>query len=143
MSKKMFFLFFFCLVFSLPVLSLDASGGVYLTEPEFQELMNIITQSTANSKAQTKLISELKQTLKTQEAELKSALNNLKLSEADLAELKTTLAKIQSYSLALEEYCKGLESENKKLKRSNAALKIGCGAGGGAAVVLLILLFVL
>ena len=70
-------------------------------------------------------------------------MNAAEKSEADLTELKSSLAKIRSYSDGLSEYCKTLEQEASRLKRSNTAWKTGCGAAGGAAIVLLILLCVL
>jgi hypothetical protein len=74
---------------------------------------------------------------------LKEALNALELSEAASKELNASLSRIRSYSERLSEYCKTLEKENRKLRTGNTFLKIGCGAGGGAAIVLLILLCVL
>jgi chromosome segregation ATPase len=136
--------FLFVILLLLLFLSFSVSAQeVYLTEAEYNALMNIIKQSKTNSEQQTKLVSSLKETLRTQEAELQAALNAAEKSEADLTELKSSLARIQSYSNQLSEYCKTLETENTRLKRNNAAWKTGFGAAGGAAVVLLILLFIL
>ena len=116
---------------------------VYLSETEYNALMSIIKQSKANSEQQTELVTGLKETLKLQEAELQAALNAAEKSEADLTELKSSLAKIRSYSDELSEYCKTLEQEASRLKKNKAAWKAGCGAAGGAVIVLLILLCVL
>lgn len=138
-SKKLFFIsLLFCLF-----LQQVFSQGIYLTESEFQELMNIIKTSRVNSEEQTNLITGLKKTLTAQEAELLQVLNSLELSEQDLMELKEALSKIQIYSDELNEYCLRLEKENENLKSKNKGLKIGIGASSGAAGILLIVLLII
>jgi len=138
-SRRLFFTFLLLFSFSPP----GFSQGVFLTESEFQELMNIIKISRANSEEQTNLITGLRRTLAAQEAELRQALNSLELSESDLMELREALSKIQTYSDELNAYCLMLEKENKDLKTKNKGLKIGIGASSGAAGILLILLLVI
>ena len=136
--------FLFAILLLLLFLSFSVSAQeVCLTEAEYTALMSIIKQSKTNSERQTELVTGLKETLKLQEAELQAALNAAEKSEAGLTELKSSLERIRSYSKELSEYCKALEQENARLKRSNAAWKTGCGAAGGAAIALLILLCVL
>jgi len=132
-SKKLLFIFLLlCLV--LPQVF---SQGVYLTEVEYQELLNGIKVSKTNSEAQTKLITDLKKVLAEQETELRQALSYLEQSETDSTELKESLSKIQTYSRELNEYCLKLEQENKALK---VGLGISSGAAGAFLIVLLILL---
>jgi chromosome segregation ATPase len=134
----------FAILLLLLFLSFSVSAReVYLSETEYNALMSIIKQSKANSEQQTELVTGLKETLKQQEAELQAALNAAEKSEADLTELKSSLAKIRSYSDELSEYCKTLEADAARLKRSNTVWKTGCGAAGGAVIALLILLCIL
>jgi septal ring factor EnvC (AmiA/AmiB activator) len=135
--------FFFALLLLCFVLPPVFSQGVYLTESEFQELLNIIRKSRANSEEQTRLIAELRETLTMQEAELRQALNSLDQSEPELTELKASLSRIRSYSDGLNAYCLTLEQENAALKSKNKGLKIGIGVSGGSAAVLLIVLLIL
>jgi len=129
-------LFFVALLFCL-CLPQAFSHGVYLTESEFQELLNNISISKTKSETQTKLIADLKRVLAAQEAELRQALNSLEQSETDSTELKESLSRIQTYSGELNEYCLKLEQENKTLK---VGLGISSGAAGAFLIVLLILL---
>jgi hypothetical protein len=119
------------------------SQGAYLTETEYQELLNIIRASKSNSERQTMLIAELKETLKAQEAALLLALSSLELSETDLTELKASLSRIRGYSDGLNAYCLALEQENAALKKNNKGLKAGVGISSGAAGALLIILLIL
>jgi len=139
MLKKLFLLFLFLFSLSLPGFSQD----VYLTEAEYQELMNIIRTSRQNSEKQQSLIAELRGTLATQESALKEALNSLELSEEDLTELRTSLTKIRTYLDELNEYCKTLESENRRIKKENSGLKIGMGITGGTTAVMLIVFLII
>jgi chromosome segregation ATPase len=137
--KKRLFLFLFLFLLSLPGFSQD----IFLTESEYQELMNIIRTSKRNSEQQQNLITELRETLAAQEEELKKALNSLELSEGDLTELRASLSRIRTYLDGLNEYCKALESENISLKSKNNGLKIGIGISGGATAVMLIVLLIM
>jgi len=138
-SKKLFFISLLLCLFSARVFS----QGVYLTESEYRELLNLIKTSKTNSEAQTKLITELKRVLAEQETELRQALNFLEQSEADLTELKASLSRIRTYSEELNEYCLTLEQENKALNKKNKGLKIGLGISSGAAGALLVALLIL
>lgn len=150
MAKKVLFLVLLvCLC-----LSAVFSSDVYLTEGEYQELLNIIKTSEGNSKAQQRLIAGLRKTLREQEAELQQALNvqemlqaelqqaldTLNRSDADLTVLRDTLSRIRSYSDGLIEYCSTLENEKGRLKSENLKLQIGAGVSGGAAGILAIIL---
>ncbi|MDR0290316.1 MAG: hypothetical protein LBI06_05210 [Treponema sp.] len=119
------------------------SSEVYLTEAEFLELLNIIRTSKTNSEEQKRLISELQETLKMQETELRAALGSLDQSGAGLKELESSLARIRTYSDGLSAYCSTLEQENASLKNKNKGLKIGVGVSSGGAGVLLIILLIL
>ena len=137
--KKLLFISLLLFLFSLPVFS----QGVYLTEAEYQELLNLIRTSSANCEQQTRLITELRETLTAQEAELRQALNFLEQSEAGLTELKDALLRIQSYSDELNAYCLTLERENAELLTKNRGLKIGLGISSGAAGAMIIVLLIL
>ena len=137
--KKLLFIPLLLFLFLPPVFS----QGVYLTEAEYQELLNLIKTSKANSEQQTRLITELRETLKAQEAELRQALNFLELSGTDLTELKAALSRIQSYSDELNAYCLTLEKENAGLLSKNRGLKIGLGISSGAAGAMIIVLLIL
>jgi septal ring factor EnvC (AmiA/AmiB activator) len=137
--KKLLFISLLLLLFLPQVFS----QGVYLTESEFQELLNIIKTSKTNSETQTRLIEDLKNVLAKQEAELQQALNSLEQSETDLAELKASLSRIRTYSDELNKYCLTLEQENAALKNKNMGLKIGLGISSGAAVTLIAVLLIL
>jgi chromosome segregation ATPase len=119
------------------------SQGVCLTEPEYRELLNIIKTSKANSTEQTRLISELKETLKTQEAALLQALNSLEQSGTDLTELETSLSRIWDYSEELNAYCLTLERENAVIRTENRRLKTWLGISSGSAGVLAVVLIVI
>jgi uncharacterized protein HemX len=138
-SKKLFFVPLLLCLFLPPVFS----QGVCLTESEYQELLNIIKTSKANSETQTRLIADLKEVLTAQETELRQALNFLEQSEADLTELKTSLSRIRTYSDGLNEYCLTLEQENAVLNNKNRGLKTGLGISSGAAGILLIALLII
>jgi capsule polysaccharide export protein KpsE/RkpR len=138
-KKRCFFLLFALLFFLQPAFS----QGVFLTEAEFQELLNIIRASKANSEAQTNLIAGLRETLTTQEAALLRALSSLGQSETDLTELKASLSRIRSYSDELNAYCLTLEQENAALRTENRRLKIGLGISSGSAGALVIVLIIL
>jgi len=138
-SKKLFFVSLLLFLFLPQVFS----QGVYLTESEYQELLNLIKTSKTNSEAQTKLIADLKEILAMQKAELHQALNSLEQSETDSTELKEALSRIRTYSDELNEYCLTLEKENKALSDKNKGLKIGLGISSGAAGTLLIVLLIL
>lgn len=137
-SKKRSLLFLFLFLLSLPGFSQD----IFLTETEYQELMNIIRVSRQNSEQQQILITELRKTLTTQEAELKEVLNGLELSKESLTESRASLSRILTYLDELNEYCKTLESENSGLKSKNTALKIGVGISGGANLIMLIVFLI-
>jgi uncharacterized protein HemX len=138
-SKKLLFISLLFFLFLHPVFS----QGVYLTGEEYQELLNLIKTSRTNSEQQTRLITELKETLRAQEAELRQALNFLEQSETDLTELKAALSRIQSYSDELNAYCLTLEQENAWLLTENRGLKIGLGISFGAAGAMIIVLLIL
>jgi hypothetical protein len=137
--KRLLFISFLVFFFLHPVFS----QGVYLTEAEYQELLNLIKTSKTNSEQQRMLITELKETLTAQEAELRQALNFMELSEMDLTELKAVLSRIQSYSDELNAYCLTLEKENAELLSKNRGLKIGLGISSGAAAAMIIVLLIL
>ena len=138
-SKKPLFIPLLLFLFLQPVFS----QGVYLTEAEFQELLNLIRASKTNCEQQASLIAELKETLLTQEAELRQALNSLEQSETGLTELKASLTRIRSYSDELNAYCLTLEQENAGLQTKNRGLKIGIGISSGAAGAMIIALLIL
>lgn len=137
--KKLLFASLLSCLFLAPVFS----QGVWLTEAEYQELLNIIRASKANSIEQTNLIADLQNKLATQEAALLKALNSLEQSEPELTELKDALSRIRTYSDGLNKYCLELERENKVLKSKNKGLKIGLGISSGGAGVLVIVLLIL
>jgi septal ring factor EnvC (AmiA/AmiB activator) len=137
--KRLFFALLPLCFFLHPVFS----QGVYLTETEFQELLNLIKTSRTNSQEQTNLITDLKETLRAQEAALLQALNSLEQSETDLTELKASLSRIQGYSEELNAYCLTLEQENAGLRTENRRLKTWLGVSSGSAGALIIVLLIL